>query len=250
MKQIVFIFILFSFLPCNGQLLQNEFIYKTHTNAFLKESLSSTSAPKSVSWSNNQTRPVRTSIYFAPFALLHFAVGPSIRCGVEQCVGDFSLFTEYSHYIIKSKNFNDLKGYRIEGGLRYYLHNEDDRDMWISIGAGKIQQGFTKSGKLVNPMDSTSQNMIGNFTRNVQFIHFGAGNKTRFYDRFYIEYGLQVGLRHRALHVAGVSEKDEEWFYADTHSDESLTVSLRCWEGYTPDCSLIFRIGYDIISFK
>lgn len=84
----------------------------------------------------------------------------------------------------------------------------------------------------------------------IRKIHFGIGYKKRFPDRFYIDFGLQVGLRYRALHVAGISKKDEEWFFADTHSDESLTASLSCWEGYTPDCSLIFRVGYDIISFK
>lgn len=219
MKQIVFICILISFLPCNGQLLQSTFIYKNHTNNFFNGPIFSTADNRNVDWSD-KVKPIRTSLYFAPFSLLHFAVGPSIRGGIEQSVGDFSLFTEYSHYIVKSINFSDLKGYRIEGGLRYYYHNEVDMDTWISLGVGKIQQAFTKSGKLVNPLDSTSQNIIGSFTRDVQFIHFGIGCKKRFPDRFYIDFGLQAGLRHRALHVAGISEKDEEWFYPDTHSNE------------------------------
>ncbi|MSQ79991.1 MAG: hypothetical protein EXR21_10060 [Flavobacteriaceae bacterium] len=205
---------------------------------------------------NAQKPFVRTSIYYAPFALLHSAQGPSIRGGIEQSVSrKFSLFAEGSYFIRKSIDYNDLQGYRFETGVRYYLkpgwEDVENWDRWISLGIGKIEQTFTQPGKLFDPSFTPSKTItiVSDLNRKVQFIHFGFGVRIKLIARLYADANLQIGFRHRDIDVKGLNETDDDLFNPDTNDDWE-SASKQTSDLYIPDCAFNLRIGFDIVSRK
>ncbi len=199
---------------------------------------------------NIRTQSRTFSIYSAPFALLNASVGPSIRGGIEKEIGEkSSLFAEYSHYI-PTKIYQKMKGFRIETGYRFYLdqHPHDEEiTPWLLCSIGLHEHIFENQGFFKS---DPSQTLITKKAfRQAQFLHFGLGQKIRFKNQIFIDFGVLIGIRHRNLLIDGLTKIEDDDFKFVASSD-SHSAAIQTGEIIFPDLSFNIRIGWESRLFK
>lgn len=192
------------------------------------------------SQSNNKFILPITSVYFAPFALPQYSVGNMIRGGIEQrFFNNMSLIVEGTYYFSEKRYYSNLRGFRFENGLRYYIFK---KQAWFGFTYGLIRQNFQIEGRLIEASKTQENFSIFQCERIVNFLHFSIGTRYQISKQFYFEYGIQIGLRQRDVDIKNIDNTLENNFRVKI-GDDNISAAMNTKMLLIPDFAILARIG-------